>query len=92
MSEDIEYCHTFSDQYKCTRCMAIEIDKKIKEIERLKKQNEILKKACEFYGNRALHQDHCLNISIPGNKKKTSSIDDDQGRKARYALKECEGV
>lgn len=57
----------------------------------LEQQNEKLVSALEFYADRRFYQDNSINISIPNNKKKTSTIEDDQGRRARKVLKQYRG-
>lgn len=47
-----------------------------------------LTSALEFYAEKKHYQDHSLNISVPGNSKRTCTIEDDAGRTAHQALKE----
>jgi len=58
----------------------------------MQKEIDELVEALEFYANEAKYLDYCVNISIPGNKKQTSSIEDDFGRRARHALIDYKGA
>lgn len=57
------------------------------------KYDELLKESLEvtgFYGDRKIYNDHSVNISIPNNRKKTCTAEDDSGKRARDFLRKWE--
>ena len=71
----------------------LSVDYQYEEIEQLKKQNAILRSACEFYGDKEnwnISQPHSnFNLTINSNDKYREN-QDWGGKRARQALKECE--